>query len=178
MVRIILLGKMGAGKDTVADILERQHCFFRFAFAGKLKIIARELFPEEFEGGNKPRALLQVVGQKMREIKKDCWTNYLLNQTEKPRYIKEHCVITDCRYLNELEIAKQHGFIPVMVVCADDVRLNRLKARDGSFDPATFGHASETELDGVEVPWIIDNTGSLIGLKAQIDLLIDELGVR
>jgi dephospho-CoA kinase len=166
---------MGAGKDTVADILERQHVFFRFAFADKLKQIGRELFPEEFKEGKKPRALLQELGQKMREIEKDCWANYLINKIEKSAFAKQNCVITDCRYLNELEIAKRHGFIPVRVVCADNVRLERLKARDGNFDPATFKHVSETELDGLEVVWTIDNSETVEELKLKIYQLMEEL---
>ncbi len=73
-MRIILTGKMGVGKDTVKDILFDQYGFIYLAFADKLKEIARELFPNEFNNGKKPRKILQLIGQKMREIEKNCWT--------------------------------------------------------------------------------------------------------
>lgn len=54
----------GSGKDTVADYLVKQHGFVKVSFAGKIYEIARDLFNMT----NKNRALLQSIGQKMRQI--------------------------------------------------------------------------------------------------------------
>lgn len=169
-MKIILLGKMGAGKNTVADYLTDKYGFKQLAFADKLKEIARELFPDAFVTG-KPRELLQVLGQKMREIQRDCWTYYVMRQV----HDYQDVVITDCRYLNELEIAQKYGFIPVRVVCSDSIRIDRLMDRDGVFNPETLNHVSETELDGVIVDSILVNNGTKKDLYKKIDTLIDYL---
>jgi len=59
---------MQVGKTTSAEYLVRKYGFVKLAFADKLKEIARDLFPEQFESGEKPRKLLQDLGIKMREI--------------------------------------------------------------------------------------------------------------
>lgn len=41
---ILLVGKAGSGKDTVADILVRDHAFVKIAFADPLKRICRDVY--------------------------------------------------------------------------------------------------------------------------------------
>lgn len=174
LLRIILLGKMGAGKDTVADYLHKEYGFTRFAFADKVKEIARDLFPDVFVAG-KPRELLQALGQKMREIQKECWTYHVMRQVEKlsPSI---RVVITDCRYLNEMQIAQSYGFKPIMVECLEELRIERLIARDGSLNPATLRHISETELDrlGTDIDTVF-NDGSRERLFSLVDWMIEEM---
>ncbi|MCL6557392.1 MAG: hypothetical protein K6U74_01075 [Firmicutes bacterium] len=174
-MRIILLGKMAAGKDTVANILCEYHVFYRYSFATKLKEIAESLFPDEFKSG-KPRKLLQDIGSKMREIHPDCWADYLLRHANRMYDLwTERQVITDCRYRNELEIAEKNGFIPVRVMCHPEIRLKRLQDRDGFVDPETFDHASETELDSIHVEHKIDNNGNREDLRSNVFELIEKL---
>lgn len=171
-MKIILLGKMGAGKDTVADYLCKEYGFVGFAFAGKVKEVARDLFPDAFVAG-KPRELLQSVGQKMREIQKECWTHYVMRQVEKLSPGTK-VVITDCRYLNELHIAQSYGFKPIVVECMEELRIERLIARDGSFNPATLKHISETELDQLDTDMsTIFNDGSRGRLFSLVDWVIE-----
>ena len=77
-LRIAFSGKMQVGKTTSATYLVRKYGFVKLAFADKLKEIARDLFPEQFESGEKPRKLLQDLGIKMREIDADVWVKYVL----------------------------------------------------------------------------------------------------
>jgi len=171
-MKIILLGKMGAGKDTVADYLHREYAFSRWSFATKIKGIARDLFPGQFVGGNKPRELLQKLGARMRELDEDCWANYVLSRVSASNHLYLNHVITDCRYSNELRLAQAAGFIPVRVVCREEVRLQRLEARDKVIVRETFRHPSETELDGTNIENVLDNSGGMGELFEQIDGLI------
>lgn len=174
-MKIILIGKMGAGKNTVGLYLARRYGFIQMAFADKLKEIARDLFPEAFERG-KPRALLQQLGLKMREINEECWTNYVIRQVARlPKNYDFSVVITDCRYKNELEIARKHGFIPVLVSCPDEIRIQRLYERDGQVDLETLNHVSETELDGISVEHELVNSGTREELHSAIDSLVKSL---
>jgi dephospho-CoA kinase len=163
---------MGSGKDSVAEYLFQKHNFSIFSFAKRLKEIAKDLFPEHFADGGKPRKLLQDLGFKMREIEKDCWTNYVMRQVESWH---GNIVITDCRYLNEIQIAQEHDFIPVRVECSDENRYARMLKRDGTVHQGTYRHPSETELDTVEIKHKLDNNGDISFLYKQIDSLIKEL---
>ena len=71
MARIALVGNMRSGKDTFADVLINEKGYTKIAFADELKRICKELFPEQFRNGNKPREILQSVGKCMRSIDYD-----------------------------------------------------------------------------------------------------------
>lgn len=178
-MRLLLVGQAGAGKDTVADYLAAKYGFTRYAFADKLKQIARELFPAAFTGG-KPRSLLQNIGTYMRQEDPDVWVNYLLQRitAEDPM----RAVITDCRYRNELTICRSRGFIPVLISCPEDVRRERLEARgDSSLTAEQASHPSENDvfafLEHNPPEHVLDNSGSLENLHRQIDELMTELHV-
>lgn len=174
LLRLILLGKAGTGKDTVAAYLAGRCGFRCYAFADKIREIGRDLFPEHFQDGAKPRRLLQDLGIKMRELGPDCWTNYVLRRiaTDDPL----HAVITDCRYLREIALAGQAGFLPVLVDCPTEIRLARLAARDGgSFRPEDLQHVSEQETESAAVAGTVLNTGTLADLEVAVDRLLYNL---
>jgi len=77
-LRVAFSSKMQVEKTTSAEYLVRKYGFVKLAFADKLKEIACDLFPEQFESGEKPRKLLQDLGIKMREIDEDVWVKYVL----------------------------------------------------------------------------------------------------
>ena len=72
-MKIGLIGKMCSGKTYVGNILSRRCALKKFAFADKVKDIAKDLFGMK----NKDRALLQQIGQSMRNIDPNVWINYL-----------------------------------------------------------------------------------------------------
>lgn len=173
-LRLILLGKAGSGKDTVAARLVSAHGFTRYAFADKIREVGRDLFPEHFANGAKPRRLLQELGLKMRELGPDCWTNYVLRRmaAENPPRV----VITDGRYRREVELTARFGFLPVLVECPREIRLARLAARDGeSFRAADLHHVSEEETAGVPVVATLVNAGSIAQLEEAVDRLLARL---
>lgn len=185
-MKILLLGKFRAGKDSVADYLNQsgKRQVHRFAFADKIKEVGQDLYPEEFEGG-KPRKFLQWLGNTARQWDRDVWVKYLMRKIKEAENIDCECmtiVITDCRYLNEFEIAKQQGFIPVRVVCDKEIRLKRIHAMGDAFDMEDLNHASETELDGVPVKHIIQNNGTfqdlLHAVNSLVNLLAKEEGIH
>lgn len=170
-LKLILLGKAGSGKDTVAACLANVHGFQCYAFADKMREIGHELFPEHFRDGAKPRRLLQDLGLKMRELDPDCWTNYILRRVAVDA--PPHAVITDCRYLRELELADQADFLRILVDCPTQIRMIRLATRDGkSFQPADLRHVSEEETEGAPVTATLVNAGTITDLEAAVaDLL-------
>lgn len=159
-MNICLLGKAGSGKDTVADYLVTKG-FHRRAFADKLKEIAIDLFGMT----QKDRALLQQIGDKMREIQPNVWLDYLFRNAAEP------CVITDCRMPNEYEACRSRGWMMVRVVADEEMRLSRLLKRDGEVNREALRHHSESDLDDYPVDVTLDNNGSFEELYRQIERL-------
>lgn len=179
MFGIILIGKAGSGKDTVAEYLVSRYGFKRYAFADKMKEIGRELFPERFKSGKKPRCLLQDLGTYLRQIDPDVWTNFLFSRIEREKPAR--AVISDCRYERELARGRASGFVPVFVDCPEEIRQRRLAERDGEpMDREAAGHSSENDvfhpslLAGV---FCVNNGGSLEQLYEQVDKVLEVFGI-
>jgi len=157
-VRIAFSGKMQVGKTTSADYLVRRYGFVKLSFAGKLKEIAHDLFPEQFEKGEKPRKLLQDLGIKMREIDEDVWARYVIRKVESlPK--ENNIAIDDLRFLNEYKAVKNAGFFVIRIV------------RD--VPPSPFSnHQSETEVEKMPFDWVIYNTSTFERLYEALDRVL------
>lgn len=136
-----LLGSIGSGKNTVADILVRNHSFSRYSFASTLKDATADIFgwprnllEGDTEQGRKwreevdewwaekmgmpeftPRLALQLLGTEVfrTHFHQDIWINSLLYQLEaQPNTLK---VISDARFANEIEAIRSAGGIIVRV---------------------------------------------------------------
>ena len=167
-------GKMGSGKDTVAQIireLSAQPYQIR-RFAGKVKEIASlltgipvcEFEKPEFKkeklssrwGGMTVRELLQKIGTDcIRDhLHPDAWVNALF-----AGYMSyEFWIIPDTRFANEYLAIKDRGGIIIRV------------ERPGI--PAS-DHVSETALDGYWFDYVIQNNGSLTDLAKQVKEMMD-----
>jgi len=162
MVRIAFSGKMQVGKTTSADYLVHKYGFIKLSFAGKLKEIAKDLWPEQFECGQKPRKLLQDLGMKMREIDQDVWVKYLVRIVRSlPK--ESNIVIDDLRFMNEYKALKNEGFFVVLVL------------RD--VPPSPFGnHPSEKEVEQMPYDALLLNTGTLDRLYEKLDKIMEMVG--
>jgi len=161
-VRMAFSGKMHVGKTTSADYLVQKYGFIKLSFAGKLKEIARDLFPEQFECGQKPRKLLQDLGMKMREIDQDVWVNYVLRIVRSlPKESK--IVIDDLRFMNEYKALKNEGFFVVRIL------------RDVPPSPLD-DHPSEKEVEQMPYDLLLLNTGTLDRLYEKLDKIMAMVG--
>lgn len=136
-----LLGAIGSGKNTVASILVNQHGFSRDSFASALKDATAPIFGwprsllegdtevsrqwrEEVDEwwarklgipGFTPRLALQLLGTEVfrNHFHKDIWLNSLLYRLEaRPQ---TNIVISDARFLNEIDVIRQTGGVIVRV---------------------------------------------------------------
>ena len=182
-----LTGYAGSGKDTVAEYLIKEHGFTRLAFADKVRELAYRLNPPIDYGAsdiqwevNKQgwdaakqhpeiRIWLQDIGTSCRDIQgADVWIDALysgywaLIDDAQPCHNIENVVITDVRFLNEMEwIIGLGGRI---------VRVNRPEV-----GPVN-DHPSETELDGWAMDGYIVNDRNLEDLSNAVDELINKIG--
>jgi hypothetical protein len=198
-------GFIGSGKDTIADYLVNFHEFRRESFASTLKDAVASVFGWDrtmLEGRTKearewreqvdpwwadrlsmptltPRWVLQYWGTEVcrKAFHDDIWIASLEN---KLRNSKDHVVISDCRFPNEISSIKnaggkivwvQRGELPDWYETAIDanrgsnVAINELKMRKI--------HASETAWVGTEFDLILDNNGTIDDLYNQAkDLVI------
>lgn len=188
-----ICGFIGSGKDTVADYLVNFHEFRRESFASTLKDAVSAVFGWDrtlLEGRTKearewreqidpwwakrldmptltPRWVLQYWGTEVcrKAFHDDIWIASLEN---KLRNSKDHVVISDCRFPNEIQSIRNAGGIIVWVQRGElpdwynvaieanqgkNVAINELKMRKI--------HASETAWVGTNFDVVLDNNGSI-----------------
>jgi len=165
-----LNGKAGAGKDTVANILESEYGYARLAFADKLKQFAytlnpiidadltvqqavdrwgwdyvKRVYPEA-------RALLQNVGVEARNlVDTNVWVNLVKKQIiAKPG----DYTISDFRFPNEGEMIRSLGGVVIKII------------RPNNPDAIPSTHVSEQY--EVDTPYVIINDGSLENLRSKV----------
>lgn len=169
-IYIALTGKMRSGKDTVAKQLAKQFKKETFhvnqiAFGDALKAKAKELYPEEFVEGKKPRELYQWFGQTLRERNEDVWVNQVAQfinkknkDTQQWGYDPQVYIITDLRQPNEYQFCKDNNFIIIKVECDDVTRVNRMNALGDNYTPTDLHHDTETHIDSFDVTTTIDTS--------------------
>lgn len=117
-----------------------------------------------------PRFLLQFIGTDLlrNQLHPEIWVNSLMNkyfcvQSDlAPNGIDcPNWIITDVRFLNEMEAVKKRDGITI--------RVNR------DLEKSKDEHESETELDNVEFDYVIDNNGTIKELIEKVrQILIKE----
>ena len=202
-----ICGFIGSGKDTVADYLVNFHEFRRESFASTLKDAVSAVFGWDrtlLEGRTKearewreqvdpwwaerldmptltPRWVLQYWGTEVcrKAFHDDIWIASLEN---KLRNSKDHVVISDCRFPNEIASIKNAGGLIVWVRRGDlpdwyqyalaanqlgsNLALNELKMRRI--------HSSETAWVGTEFDYEIDNNGTIDDLCQKIQSIVSD----
>lgn len=123
------------------------------------------------------RLALQEWGTEVRRAgDPDYWVKQAMRDVVEHLADDTAVYVTDARFINEVEPAKNLGFLAVRLEVALDVRAARLHARDGlSIDPASENHPSERELEtyrGFHV-WV-DNSGPLDNSVAHVVAAIRE----
>ena len=153
-------GKKGAGKDTVATIIQSLYpCTFgRIGFATALKqeVAMATGRSVEFIERNKQnfRLILQGWGTDYR--RKLCGENYWVNVMEKAIQHMSRCdiiLIPDVRFQNEYDFVKR--------ACGMLIRVNRTGLVSDT-------HKSETELDNNTFDFTITNDDTLESLVEQV----------
>ena len=161
-------GFKGSGKDSLGEILTTTFGWRKMSFAQPIKDLTHTTFgidkailsgtdgerelrelplPDWFNLTS--REILQKVGMSFREnLHEDVWVRILEKQYEN---CKEHVVITDVRFPNEVKMIEKHGF----VVCVKRPGFNG------------DSHASETALANHTFSYGFNNDGTKEALQAK-----------
>jgi hypothetical protein len=197
-----ICGFIGSGKDTAADYLVNFHEFRRESFANTLKDAVSAVFGWDrdlLEGRTKesrawretrddwwsnrlgreitPRHVLQQWGTEVirQGFHDDMWIASLEN---KLRNSKDHIVITDCRFPNEIKALKeqggkiiwvQRGITPHWYGVAASANRGDAKAR--AWLEKEGIHASEYSWAGTHFDAIVDNNSNIEHLYTQLKSL-------
>jgi hypothetical protein len=135
MKLIGLVGSIGSGKDTAADILVNTHYFYRESFAGVLKDVVSVVFGWD-------RTLLEGrsdYARQWREQVDPWWAERLKNSQLNPRWVLQQWGTEVCRqhFHDDIWVASlenklrklNQGVIPPTDIVISDVRFpNEIKA--------------------------------------------------
>ena len=141
----------------------------RIAITWGIKI--SDLENREFKESMSPlgitwRKLMQLEGEKMREIDEDYWVKALMNS------ISNNCIITDLRFPNEAKAIKEKNGIAIRInrPCKECNNLNKHKL---DCNIGRFEHISETSLDDYnDWEYIIDNDRGIEELILKMKVIL------
>ena len=192
-----LVGWIGSGKNTVADILATQHSYKRDSFAAPLKDATANIFNwprKTLEGdtdhsrhfrecvdpywANKlsiknftPRLALQIVGTELfrEHFHPRIWLDSLEH-----RYIasgQKPTIITDCRFRNELAFVKQMGGFTIRVKRGEEPHWTELAKQAQEGDAFAEQQLSDIGIHASE--W--DHTGVLVDFIIENNGTLEQL---
>lgn len=169
MYNVAIVGKMGAGKSSLANHLVDVHKYTRVANAGALKALAamaygpidksetyRVTIPCSVHSGDSHeereisgRQVLQGIGQIVKEFDRDFWLKAMMRDIDTKG--NGPFVCDDTRFPFEAEFLKERGWIIVKLYVPKDVRAERYRSLYGRVPTeAELNHPSETEVDDIE----------------------------
>lgn len=186
MTNYAIIGKQRAGKDTLAEYLQKKHGGQILKFADPLYEIQQAIYEivELPIHNSKDRLLLQWIGTEWgrKTINPNIWVNImdrrLTKILSKEEILSQHSLfmdyqplnlyITDARFPNEIELLRKHDFKIIKVETCEQLRINR--------GATNLYHESETALDGYnDYDAIIDNTNDLETFYQNIDYMYEKL---
>lgn len=173
---ILLFGKAGSGKDSVAEIL-RKDGYRLYSLAQHVRDEFQRFYGRPATRAD--RAKLIEIGETYKRIYgDDVWVRRTLEEIRLDGWGRDLAdkpvAITDGRYLVEFDTFTNLGYATVRVWAPDEVRYQRLIDRDGIDQRAVLA-GKEDELDAVTPTENVFNTGSLEHLETTVKSLLRRL---
>jgi hypothetical protein len=194
-----LVGFIGAGKGTVADLLVERHNFFKESFANSVKDSCAAVFgwdramlegdtPEsrawreqpdqwwsdKFGREFSPRLALQLMGTEAgRDVfHPDLWVHTVLRRCEQAPY--NNYVIADVRFPNEINAIKDSGGVVIRVRRGDDPEWYTLARECNVYNKLDIMRNAYPEVHYSEWAWI----GAHYDIVMDNNCSLDELEIR
>jgi len=194
-----LVGFIGAGKGTVADLLVERHNFFKESFANSVKDSCAAVFgwdramlegdtpesrawreqpdkwwSEKFGKEFSPRLALQLMGTEAgRDVfHPDLWVHTVLRRCEQAPY--NNYVIADVRFPNEINAIKDSGGVVIRVRRGDDPEWYTLARECNVYNKLDIMRNAYPEVHYSEWAWI----GAHYDIVMDNNCSLDELKIR
>lgn len=165
---IIISGKAGSGKDTVASILKNKLVgrTILLSYAHYLKMYAKNIINWNGEEETKPRTFLQELGDIVKDMDHNFLINRVIEDIEVYKHYFDNIIICDARFKDEIEIIKQKYNAIVIRVNGDYNNLTTIQRH----------HNTETALDNYHnYDFIINNDSDLYSLDKKVNNILEEL---
>lgn len=161
---IILSGKAGSGKSSVANIIkENKNCII-LSYASYIKDIAKNVLSWDGNEEEKPRDFLQQFGDVIKNIDSNLLINRMIEDIKMYSYFYDLIVISDARFVNEIELIKNNF---------NDVYSVNIYGRDNNLTKEQQNHITETALDNYfEYDYKIKND---INIENSIKNILEEI---
>ncbi len=168
MYNVAIVGKMGAGKSSLANFLVDVHEYTRVANAGALKALAQMAYGPIDKGQTyritkhvplvlpvdqweqrevSGREILQGLGQVVKNFDRDFWLKAMTRDmdTKNPPFVCD-----DTRFPFEADFLRKNGWIIVKLYVPKEIRAARYESLYGRLPTeAELNHPSETEVDEI-----------------------------
>lgn len=130
-------------------------------------ILIDEIFPRytdinwNVEKSDRWRQLLQEIGDGLRaKVNPSIWMDYLVASLDQDGLY----ICDDMRYQNEYETMRRAGFTLVRLQISPEMQRDRVQRIYGNVDPQRFEHPSETDLDHMAFPHVLNADQDLVYL--------------
>ena len=194
-----LVGFIGAGKGTVADLLVERHNFVKESFANSVKDSCAAVFgwdramlegdtpesrawreqpdkwwSEKFGKEFSPRLALQLMGTEAGRgvFHPDLWVHTVLRRCEQAPY--NNYVIADVRFPNEINAIKDSGGVVIRVRRGDDPEWYALARECNVYNKLDIMRNAYPEVHFSEWAWI----GAHYDIVMDNNCSLDELKLR
>ncbi|MDI6824665.1 MAG: AAA family ATPase [Bacillota bacterium] len=172
MLRLFLFGRRGSGKSTVARFLAECTGAKVYKISEPLYRVARDVFGME----DRDRRLLQLLGDKFREVDPDCLLRCL--SLALYRDGPQAAVVEDVRLAREADWLRRMGFQGVLVRAPEPVRLARLEKRGERSDADAEEHVTECGVKGITPDYVLETGGSFKDVRNAVRALVGEIVYR
>lgn len=168
-MNIAIVGKMYAGKTTLAKQLVESYGYTRVAMAGPLKQLALIAYGEDIQKDKEystidlwtglaiektGRAILQGIGQSLKVVDRDIWLKIFINDTTNMN--KYPYVVDDVRFVFEANYLRAQGWLVIRVDTPDKIRIERaVKVNGRKPSDQELNHESEKEVDLIKADIIV-----------------------
>lgn len=172
---IFLFGLAGTGKDTVADIFREDYHYESLALADPIREeYARFIGSRDYKQ-NRPKMI--EIGEAYKQIYgQDVWCNETLRIAGDMPFLtlEEHGIlIRDGRYQHEYNFfVRQYGYTPIHLVSDTEVRLERLRKRDGTTQMSSLMFEKKNFINDHPEALVLENNGTLSELRDNIRRLL------
>ena len=172
VIIFIISGKSGVGKDTTANIIKNYadnnelKCI-NLQFSFYIKMYAKLITNWDGIDENKPRTLLQDLGNEIREkLNPDFFINRIIYDIKILSKYADIITISDTRFPNELDIISKNF--------KNSYKIRVLRPNyENKLSKSQKNDLTETALDNyIDYDYVINNDGSLDILKEKIEEII------
>ena len=185
-MNIALVGRMYAGKTTVAEAL-LPFGYKRVLMAGPLKALGRIAYGEDIQKdkvyettdletgqavGKSGRQILQGIGQSIKVVDRDIWLKIFINDTKDMGF--EKYVVDDVRFGFEADYLRTQGWAIVFIDTPEETRIDRAVALTGKAPTREeLDHESEREVGDIEFDYRLEGDMPLEAVPNQAAFLAD-----